>query len=140
MMLCLCNLTPIYIMNTIHLTEKDFLEHIADYRNPYTEWSYQGSRPAIVDFYAGWCGPCRMLAPVLEEIALVYKDEIDVYKVDVDECEAVADAYGIRSIPTTLFVPMKGRPVKMVGAISKKEIERQIKEVLLKNEFHRAEV
>lgn len=127
-------------MNTIHLTEKDFLERIADYRNPYAEWSYQGSRPAIVDFYAGWCAPCRMLAPVLEEIALAYKNEIDVYKVDVDECEAVADAYGIRSIPTTLFVPMKGRPVKMVGAISKKEIERQIKEVLLKNELHHAEI
>ena len=77
---------------------------------------------------------------MLEEIASVYRDEIDVYKVDVDQCEAVADAYDIRSIPTTFFVPMTGRPVKMVGAISKKEIERQIKEVLLKNEFHHAEV
>lgn len=127
-------------MNVIHLTEEEFLNRVADYRTPHAEWHYQGNRPAIVDFYAGWCGPCRALAPVLEEIASVYRDEIDVYKVDVDQCEAVADAYDIRSIPTTFFVPMTGRPVKMVGAISKKEIERQIKEVLLKNEFHHAEV
>ena len=127
-------------MNVIHLSEEEFLNRVADYRTPHAEWHYRGNRPAIVDFYAGWCGPCRALAPVLEEIASVYRDEIDVYKVDVDQCEAVADAYDIRSIPTTFFVPMTGRPVKMVGAISKKEIERQIKEVLLKNEFHHAEV
>ena len=127
-------------MNTIHLSEEDFLRKVADYRNPHAEWHYRGDRPAIVDFYAGWCGPCRVLAPVLEEIATAYRDEIYVYKVDVDQCEAVADAYDIRSIPTTFFVPMTGRPVKMVGAISKREIERQIDEVLLKNHPHHAEV
>lgn len=119
-------------MNVIHLTEEEFLNRVADYRHPQAEWKYLGNRPAIVDFYAGWCGPCRMLAPVLEEIASAYKDELYIYKVDVDQCETVADAYDIRSIPTTFFIPMKGRPVKMVGAISKSEIERQIKEVLLK--------
>ena len=127
-------------MNTIHLSEEDFLRKVADYRNPHAEWHYQGDRPAIVDFYARWCGPCRVLAPVLEDIASTYRDEIYVYKVDVDQCEAVADAYDIRSIPTTFFVPMTGRPVKMVGAISKREIERQIDEVLLKNHPHHAEV
>lgn len=99
-----------------------------------------GNRPAIVDFYAGWCGPCRALSPVLEEIASAYREQLYVYKVDVDQCEAVADAYDIRSIPTTFFIPMKGRPVKMVGAISKAEIERLVREVLLKNEPHHAEV
>lgn len=123
-------------MNVIHLTEEEFLNRVADYRHPQAEWKYLGSRPAIVDFYAGWCGPCRMLAPVLEEIASVYKDELYVYKVDVDQCETVADAYDIRSIPTTFFIPMKGRPIKMVGAISKSEIERQVKEVLLKGQLH----
>ncbi len=127
-------------MSVIHLTEEEFLQHVADYRSPHVEWKYKGSRPAIVDFYATWCGPCRVLAPVLEEIALAYKGIIDVYKVDVDECEAVANAYEIRSIPTNFFVPLKGRPVKMVGAINKREIERHIKDVLLKDHYHHAEV
>lgn len=127
-------------MSVIHLTEGEFLQRVADYRKPQAEWKYKGSRPAIVDFYAEWCGPCRVLAPILEEIASVYKGVIDVYKVDVDECEAVADAYEIRSIPTSFFIPMKGRPVKMVGAINKREIERHIKEVLLKNQYHHAEI
>ena len=127
-------------MSVIHLTEGDFLQRVADYRKPQAEWKYKGSRPAIVDFYAEWCGPCRVLAPILEEIASVYKGVIDVYKVDVDECEAVADAYEIRSIPTTFFIPISGRPVKMVGAINRREIERHIKEVLLKNQYHHAEI
>ena len=127
-------------MNVIHLTEEEFLNRVADYRYPHAEWKYLGNRPAIVDFYAGWCGPCRALGPILEEIASAYKGQLDVYKVDVDLCETVADAYDIRSIPTTFFIPMEGRPVKMVGAISKTEIERQIREVLLKDEPHHAEV
>lgn len=127
-------------MNVIHLTEEEFLNRVADYRHPQAEWRYLGNRPAIVDFYAGWCGPCRALGPVLEEIASAYQGSIYVYKVDVDQCEAVADAYDIRSIPTTFFIPMEGRPVKMVGAISKVGIERQIKEVLLKTEPFHAEV
>ena len=127
-------------MNTIQLNGEDFLRVVADYRVPGIEWKYLGDRPCVIDFYAGWCAPCRMLAPVLEEVASVYKNEIYVYKVDVDQCEAVADAYDICSIPTTLFVPMTGRPVKMVGAISKKEIERHVKEVLLKSKLDHAEV
>ena len=127
-------------MNVINLTESEFLKHVADYRAPHSAWHYFGNRPAIVDFYAGWCGPCRMLAPILEELADVYKDQIHVYKVDVDKCEALAEAYNIRSIPTTLFIPMKGQPVKMVGAISKRELEHQIHEVLLKDQLHHAEV
>lgn len=127
-------------MSVILLNEETFLQRVADYRNPHAEWKYRGSRPAIVDFYATWCGPCRVLSPILEEIALAYKDVIDVYKVDVDLCESIADAYGIRSIPTTFFVPLHGRPVKMVGAITKREIEKQITNVLLKNESHHAVV
>ena len=127
-------------MNVIQLTEEEFIRCVADYRRPHAEWQYRGELPAIVDFYAQWCGPCRVLAPMLEEIASAYRGRIVVYKVDVDECEAVADAYDIRSIPTTLFIPMSGRPAKMVGAISKREIERLIDEVLLKNELHHAEV
>jgi thioredoxin len=127
-------------MNVINLTESEFIQHVADFRAPHSAWRYFGNLPAIVDFYAGWCGPCRVLAPVLEELAAVYKDQIVVYKVDVDRCEALAEAYDIRSIPTTLFIPMKGRPVKMVGAISKKELDRQIHEVLLKGHLHHIEI
>jgi thioredoxin len=127
-------------MNVINLTENEFLLHVADYRAPHAAWSYFGNRPAIVDFYAGWCGPCRILAPILEELVEVYKDQIIVYKVDVERCEALASAYDIRAIPTTLFIPMKGQPTKMVGAISKRELERQIHEVLLKDQLHHAEV
>lgn len=125
-------------MSVVLLNEETFMQRVADFRNPHTEWKYKGNRPAIVDFYATWCGPCRVLSPVLEEIASVYKGVVDVYKVDVDMCESVADAYGIRSIPTTFFVPLHGKPVKMVGAITKREIERQITEVLLKDESHHA--
>ena len=127
-------------MNVINLTESEFTKHVANFHAPHSAWRYFGNLPAIVDFYAGWCGPCRVLAPVLEELARVYKDQIVIYKVDVDQCEALAEAYDIRSIPTTLFIPMKGHPVKMVGAISKKELERQIHEVLLKNQPYHAEV
>lgn len=127
-------------MNVINLTESEFIQHVADFRAPHSAWRYFGNQPAIVDFYAGWCGPCRVLAPVLEELAAVYKDQIVVYKVDVDQCEALAEAYDIRSIPTTMFIPMKGNPVKMVGAISKKELDRQIHEVLFKGHYHHAEV
>lgn len=127
-------------MNVINLTENEFIQHVADFRIPHSARHYFGNLPAIVDFYAGWCGPCRVLAPALEELAEVYKDQIVVYKVDVDRCEALAEAYDIRSIPTTLFIPMKGRPVKMVGAISKKELDIQIHEILLKDHYHHAEV
>ena len=127
-------------MNVINLTESEYLERVADYRAAHAEWRYRGDRPAIVDFYAAWCGPCRVLAPILEEIASTYRDELYVYKVDVDKCETLADAYDIRSIPTTLFIPTEGYPVKMVGAISKREIERQIHEVLLKSQLHHEEV
>lgn len=127
-------------MNVINLTEGEFSKHVANFRAPHSAWHYFGNLPAIVDFYAGWCGPCKVLAPILEELAEVYQDQLIIYKVDVDQCKALAEAYDIRSIPTTLFIPMQGRPMKMVGAISKKELDRQIHEVLLKDHLHYAEV
>ncbi len=127
-------------MNVINLTEGEFSKHVANFRAPHSAWHYFGNLPAIVDFYAGWCGPCKVLAPILEELAEVYQDQLIIYRVDVDQCKALAEAYDIRSIPTTLFIPMKGNPVKMVGAISKKELEHQIHEVLLKDQHRYAEV
>lgn len=137
-MLLLWRTNFLMVMYTIDLNEDDFLRVVADYHLPSNQRHYLGDRPAIVDFHASWCGPCRVLGPMLEEIAAAYKGDIYVYKVDIDECEALADAYDIRSIPTTLFLPMRGQPVRMVGAIHRHEIERLVREVLLKGRLHHA--
>ena len=87
---------------------------------------------AIVDFWATWCGPCKMIAPIVEEIANDYDGKIDVYKVDVDKNEELAAMFGIQTIPTLLFIPMEGKPVTSVGAKMKPELEEMIKQHLLK--------
>lgn len=92
---------------------------------------YLGDKPAIVDFTASWCGPCQRLAPVLEELATEYKGKIEVYKVDVDKCRDLAQAFEISSIPALLFIPTKGKPSMMVGLRSKKQLKEEIESVLL---------
>lgn len=94
-----------------------FLSKIADYNAP--EWKYLGDKPAIVDFYADWCGPCRMVAPILEEIAKEKAGELYVYKVNVDNSPELANHFNVASIPTLLFIPMSGEPVAEVGAMQK---------------------
>lgn len=97
-------------MKPIAMTRADFLQKVADYeRNPDT-WHYLGDKPAVIDFYASWCGPCRALAPVLDELAAKYGEEIYVYKIDVDSEQELAAVFGIRSIPTLLFIPTEGNP------------------------------
>ena len=118
-------------MNVINLTESEFIQQVADFRAPHSAWRYFGNQPAIVDFYAGWCGPCRVLAPILEELADVYKDQIVVYKVDVDKCEDLAKAFNISSIPALLFIPMEGEPEMLIGLRSKEALESDIKSKLL---------
>lgn len=90
-----------------------------------------GTRPAIIDFYATWCGPCKMLAPVLDEIAGEYEGKIDVYKVNVEEEEELAAVFGIRSVPSLLFVPMVGAPQMAQGALPKKALDEAVRNVLL---------
>ena len=92
---------------------------------------YLGSKPAIVDFYASWCGPCRAISPVLEELAKEYGDKIVIYKVDVDASRDIAQAFGIRSIPAVLFIPMKGEAQMTVGGRSKEDFKKQIDTILL---------
>ena len=102
-----------------------------DYESNPTEWKYKGDKPAIIDFYASWCGPCKMLAPVLDELSQEYDGKVYIYKVDTEVEEELSQAFGIRSIPTMLFVPMNGQPMMTQGALPKTEIEKMIEQRLL---------
>lgn len=116
----------------VHLTTQDFKERIFNYETS-KEWKYAGTLPAIVDFYADWCGPCKMVAPVLEELAAEYSGKIVVYKVDTENEQELASVFGIQSIPTLLFIPVEGQPQAAMGALPKPTFEKVIKDILLKN-------
>lgn len=114
----------------VHITKADFLKKVYDFEKNPDEWKYLGSQPAIVDFYADWCGPCRQLSPVLDELAKEYSGKLTIYKVNVDNERGLATFFGIRSIPTLLFIPMKGKPQRSLGALSKTELKGIINDVL----------
>lgn len=121
-------------MNTIKLTKADFLTKVFDYENNPSEWKYLGDKPAIIDFYADWCGPCKMIAPILEELAQEYDGEIIIYKIDTEKEQELAAAFGIRSIPTLLFIPMGEQPQLVQGALPKSEFKKTIESILLKKQ------
>lgn len=114
-----------------HLTKETFLQKVFDYENK-EEWEYQGELPAIIDFYADWCQPCKIVAPILEELAEEYKDKIVIYKVDTEAEQELAAVFGIRSIPLLLFIPLNDRPQMAVGALPKDAFVEIIEDVLLK--------
>lgn len=116
----------------ISMDEKMFREKVFDYRNSSDQWKYTGERPAVIDFYADWCPPCRMIAPTLKEIAKKQADSLYVYKVNVDENKELAAAMGITSIPTLFFVPLQGQIQVVVGAPDRKTLEQNVQEYLLK--------
>ena len=118
-------------MKTIELTKADFLKKIVDYEKNPEEWKYLGDKPALIDFYASWCGPCKALAPVLEELAAEYGDQIHIYKINTEEEQELAAAFGIRSIPTLLFIPMEGKPQMAQGALPKASLKEAIDKVML---------
>lgn len=120
------------IDKVVHLTTQEFKEKVFNYETS-KEWKYSGTLPAIVDFYADWCGPCKMVAPVLEELAREYSGQIMVYKVDTENEQELAAVFGIQSIPTILFIPREGQPQAAMGALPKPTFEKVIKDVLLKN-------
>lgn len=118
------------LMTTQILTTEGFKKEVLDYTTQ-TEWNYQGTLPAIIDFYADWCGPCKMVAPVLEELAKEYQGKLIIYKVDTEKEQELAAAFGIRSIPTFLFIPKEGKPMMQPGALSKSMFKKVIDEQLL---------
>ncbi|MDR2912251.1 MAG: thioredoxin [Alistipes sp.] len=119
------------IMKPIELTKADFLTRVSNFETNPTEWNYLGDRPAIIDFYASWCGPCKTIAPILEELAEEYGDQIVIYKVDTEREQELAAVFGIRSIPSLLFVPMEGKPQMAMGAMPKSAFREAIDGVLL---------
>ncbi len=115
---------------TEHLTKADFLTKVFDFENN-KEWNYQGELPAIIDFYADWCQPCKMVAPILEELSEEYLDKIKVYKIDTEAEQDLAAAFGIRSIPSLLFIPATGKPQMAQGALPKQALKEAIDNILL---------
>lgn len=118
-------------MATVHLTKEQFLRRIADYEKNPDSFRFLGSRPALIDFYAGWCGPCKMLAPVLEELSDEYAGRVDIYKVDVEQEEELAALFRVRSIPTLVYIPMNGQIRVTQGAIGKPQLKEAIENILL---------
>ena len=117
---------------TINLTRADFLTKVANCKKNTEKWEYLGDKPCIIDFYADWCGPCKMVAPILEELAAEYEGEIYIYKVDTEAEQQLAADFGIRSIPSILFCPVGEAPQMAQGALPKDAFKQAIEEVLLK--------
>ena len=114
---------------TENLTKQTFLEKVFNYEKN-KDWMYEGKLPAIIDFYADWCGPCKMIAPVLEELSDEYAGKINIYKVDTEAEQELAAAFAIRSIPSMLFIPMNEQPQMANGVLPKQEFQKLIREVL----------
>ncbi len=113
-----------------HLTTETFSKKVFNYKEN-KEWKFEGTNPCIIDFYADWCGPCKMVAPILEELSEVYKGKIDIYKVDTENQQELAAIFRIQSIPSILFVPKEGSPQMTLGAMPKDSFVKAIDEVLL---------
>ena len=112
-----------------HLTKETFLSKVFNYEKN-KEWKFEGKKPCIIDFYADWCAPCKMVAPILEELASDYEGKLDIYKVDTEDQQELAAAFGIRSIPSFLFVPKEGQPQMAMGALPRDTFVKAFKDVL----------
>ena len=116
--------------NTIYLSTSDFIDKVDDYKTS-REWKYKGTVPCLIDFYATWCGPCRALSPILEEVAGEYNGKVIIYKVDVDKEKELAALFNVRSIPTLLFVPVAEQPSVIQGGLPKDAVKELIDVILL---------
>jgi thioredoxin 1 len=111
-----------------HLTRETFKEKVFDFETE-KEWQYSGDLPCVIDFYADWCGPCKMVSPILESLAEEYSGKLHIYKVNTDQEQEIAAAFGIASIPSILFVPKEGKPQMAVGALPKRSFEQAFSDV-----------
>ena len=116
-------------MKLEHLTNETFKEKVFNYETS-KEWKFEGKTPAIIDFYADWCGPCKTIAPILEELKDEYGDKLDIYKVNTEEQRELSSVFGIQSIPSLLFIPKEGQPQMAMGALPKETFKPAISEVL----------
>jgi len=111
-----------------HLTKETFKTKVFDFETN-NEWKFEGKLPALIDFYADWCGPCKMVAPILEELAQEYNGKIDIYKVDTEEERELAGMFGIQSIPSLLFIPVDGQPAMAKGALPKDSFKKAFSDI-----------
>lgn len=114
---------------TEHLTLDTFKEKVFNFEIN-KEWKFEGEKPCLIDFYADWCGPCKMVAPILEELSEEYDGRLDIYKVNTEEQRELSALFGIQSIPSLLFVPKEGQPQMAMGALPKDTLQRALKDVL----------
>ena len=119
-------------MATEHLTKATFTEKVFNFETN-QDWKFEGKLPCIIDFYADWCGPCKMVAPILEELSTEYAGKVNIYKIDTEAEQELAGVFGIRSIPSMLFCPVDGQPQMAVGALPKDSLIKAIDDVLLNN-------
>lgn len=112
-----------------NLTKEVFKEKVFNFENN-KEWKFEGDKPCIIDFYADWCAPCRALTPVMEELSEEYKGKVDIYKIDTEKEQELAGMFGIRSIPSILFVPLDAQPQMATGALPKEALQKAIEDVL----------
>lgn len=117
-------------MSVQHLTKAEFLAKVVNYESDPGVWKFLGDRPVLVDFYAAWCGPCKMIAPILEELSVEYAGKVDIYKVDTEKEQELSAAFGVRSIPTLLFIPMGEKPHMKQGALSKVDLKKELDNLL----------
>lgn len=114
-----------------HLTVETFKEKIYNYEKNPDSWIFEGELPCLVDFYADWCKPCKLIAPIMEELAIEYKGKINIYKVNTEQQRELSTLFGIKSIPSVLFIPMNGKPQMSTGALPKESFKQVIDEFLL---------
>lgn len=119
-------------MTLEHLTKDSFKEKVFNFETN-KEWKYEGTTPAIIDFYADWCAPCKMVAPILEELKEEYGDKLEIFKVDTEQEREISSMFGIQSIPSLLFIPVEGQPQMAMGALPKDTFKKAIGDVLKVN-------
>lgn len=130
-LLFMCLAMPIMAEDVVYITTDEFRARIFDYKE-LREWSYAGDKPCVIDFYTTWCGPCKRLAPIMEELSQKYCDQVVFYKADTERERELARVFGISSIPQVLYIPVEGKPMLLKGLYPKEDIIKIIDEFLLK--------